>query len=349
MFRVAAEAGTNDGGLPTAFLADEIHEWVGRKARVHLVIGNSLAKRSGGLEINISTPDDADPASLLGSLVAYGERVAGGEVSDPSFLYVRYSAPLETRLEDPVALRAALRACHPASWLDLERVAARWEQDRIPEHEFRRYHLAQFVRPQSAWLPEGAWAACADSERVVPDGSEIMLGFDGSYNQDSTGLVACTIEEQPHVFVLGVWERPGGSREWIVPRDEVSTCVKRAFERYQVVEMLCDPPGWHRELDEWGQAYGSPPLISYPTNQRKMMSEACSRLYTAIVTKAVTHDGNPRLAAHMANAVTKETPDGAYITKESRSSRRKIDLAVAAVIAFGRASTLQSEPWVAAW
>ena len=31
MFRVAAEAGTNDGGLPTAFLADEIHEWVGRK------------------------------------------------------------------------------------------------------------------------------------------------------------------------------------------------------------------------------------------------------------------------------------------------------------------------------
>jgi phage terminase large subunit-like protein len=69
----------------------------------------------------------------------------------------------------------------------------------------------------------------------------------------------------------------------------------------------------------------------------------------AIVTKAVTHDGNPRLAAHMANAVTKETPDGAYITKEDRHSSRKIDLAVAAVIAFGRTSTVQepAEPLIA--
>src|SRR5262249_8426903 len=29
MFRVAAVAGTNDGGRPTLFVADELHEWVG--------------------------------------------------------------------------------------------------------------------------------------------------------------------------------------------------------------------------------------------------------------------------------------------------------------------------------
>ena len=45
MYRVAAIAGTNDGGLPTFFVADELHEWVGRKERVHVVIANGLAKR----------------------------------------------------------------------------------------------------------------------------------------------------------------------------------------------------------------------------------------------------------------------------------------------------------------
>lgn len=48
------------------------------------------------------------------------------------------------------------------------------------------------------------------------------------------------------------------------------------------------------------------------------------------------------LAAHMANAMVKETPDGAYITKGDRHSARKIDLAIAAVLAFGRAAVAES-------
>ena len=346
MFRVAAEAGTNDGGLPTAFLADEIHEWVGRRARVHLVIGNSLAKREGGLEINLSTPDDADPDSLLGRLAGYGDRILSGEVSDPSFLYVRYSAPLETPLDDPVALRTALRACHPASWLDLERVAARWEVDRIPEHEFRRYHLAQFVRPASAWLREGAWAACSDPSRTletIPDGTEIVLGFDGSYNDDSTALVACTLEERPHLFVVGAWEKSASylGADWTVPRDEVDAAVHHAMQRFKVRELAADPPGWHKEIESWAERYGDTVTTEFRTNLRKFMSRACAKLHSAVVNGQMTHDGDPRLARHIANAVVKETPEGAYITKEHRHSSRKIDLAIAAVIAYDRATERQ--------
>jgi phage terminase large subunit-like protein len=46
-YKVAAVAGTNDGQRPSAFFADEIHEWTGNKARVHLVIANGAAKREG--------------------------------------------------------------------------------------------------------------------------------------------------------------------------------------------------------------------------------------------------------------------------------------------------------------
>ena len=125
-----------------------------------------------------------------------------------------------------------------------------------------------------------------------------VLGFDGSYNRDATALVGCTLEDVPHVFVVGVWERPPGASGWVVPRDEVDECVARALERWNVLELAADPPGWHREIGEWADAYGSPPVIEVPTNNRATMSELCSRLYTAIVNKNVTHDGNPRLATH---------------------------------------------------
>jgi phage terminase large subunit-like protein len=118
------------------------------------------------------------------------------------------------------------------------------------------------------------------------------------------------------------------------------------MERWNVVELVCDPPGWHAEIAGWAETYGTPPVIEVPTNNRATMSEMCSRLYTAIVNRNVSHDGNPRLAAHMSHAQVKETPDGAYITKGDRHSAKKIDLAVAAVLAFGRAAVVDSGPFV---
>ena len=50
----------------------------------------------------------------------------------------------------------------------------------------------------------------------------------------------------------------------------------------------------------------------------------------------MTHDGHPGLARHIGNAVLKETAQGAYITKEDKSSPKKIDAAVAAIICWNR-------------
>ncbi len=341
MFRIAAVAGVNDGLRPTAVLCDELHEWQGGRERVHLVLTNGLTKREEGLELNISTPDEANPDSLLGRLVAHGERVASGELDDPSFLYVRYSAPPDVDLDDPQELRAALRACHPASWVDLERVAARWEVDRIPEHEFRRYHLAQFVRASNRFLREGMWEALAEPGRTVPEGASVVLGFDGSYNRDSTALVGCVQGEKSHLFVVGAWERPEQApADWVVPREEVHAALARAMQRYKVLELACDPPGWHAEIEEWGERYGDV-VVRYETNRRSFMAAACSRFHSAVATGSLTHDGDSRLARHLANAVVKETTDGRYITKDGPSSPRKIDLAVAAIVALDRAMTVK--------
>ena len=350
MFRVAAIAGTNDGGLPTAFGADEVHEWTRPSVRrVHLVIGNSLAKRESGLELNISTPDDAQPDSLLGSLVLHGEKVASGEVVDPSYLYVRYSATGEYDLDDPKSLRKAIEEANPSSWKDVERIAMRYEVDHIPRHEMERYHLARFVRPEKAWIPEEKWAPLA-VKRKVEAREDVVLGFDGSYNRDVTGLVGCTLDG--HIFVLGAWERPDKAPEdWTVPRSEVDAAVTHAFSTYNVVEMAGEQRRWVDEWATWVERYGENTVVAFPVSSPARMAPACARFYAAVISgEGLTHDGNVLLARHLHNAVTKEHPDGAYIVKETRDSPRKIDLATAATVAYERAmwhSTQSSTPLMA--
>ena len=53
--------------------------------------------------------------------------------------------------------------------------------------------------------------------------------------------------------------------------------------------------------------------------------------YEAICNGNLTHSGDPRLACHVANAIRK--PDG-QLAKVSKHSPRKIDLAVAMVMAL---------------
>ncbi len=68
------------------------------------------------------------------------------------------------------------------------------------------------------------------------------------------------------------------------------------------------------------------------------MTPATDRLYQAVVAKTVTHEGDSRVAAHIAHCVAKATPMGDLISKDKRGSPRKIDAAVAAIVAYDRAA-----------
>jgi phage terminase large subunit-like protein len=73
------------------------------------------------------------------------------------------------------------------------------------------------------------------------------------------------------------------------------------------------------------------------------MGPATSRLYSAVVDGLLTHDGDPRLGRHVANAVLKQDARGARLAKEHKDSKRRIDAAVAAVMAHDRAAQLAGE------
>ncbi len=68
------------------------------------------------------------------------------------------------------------------------------------------------------------------------------------------------------------------------------------------------------------------------------MAPATDRAYAAVVDRALTHDGSTVLAAHVAHAVARPSPQGDLIYKDKRGSPRKIDAAVAAILAVDRAA-----------
>lgn len=68
------------------------------------------------------------------------------------------------------------------------------------------------------------------------------------------------------------------------------------------------------------------------------MAPATTALHAAVLDQTLTHDGDPRLARHVANCVVQPSTQGDVITKADKDSPAKIDLAVAGAIAYFHAA-----------
>ncbi len=334
MYKVPAVAGANDGGFHSFFVADELHEWVGTKERVYLVLSNNRAKRRGAWQLAITTAG-WDMSTLLGKRYELAKRVAADLEEAPRFLCIWREASPHWDLADPRQLEAAVREANPAvgSFLPLENVLGQYA--RIPEHEFRRYFLNQFTAAPSQWLEPELWTAAAGD--LVQPGEGVVLGFDGSYNRDSTALIGCAIE-RPRLATLGVWERPAGVRDWTVPRDDVLAAIDGAIGTYDVRGFVADDTFgriWATDLE--GFAANGIEVLEWPTRSQSRIAPAAAQFYGAIKDKRLTHDGKAVLAAHIGHCVAKGTRWGLVPTKASPDSPLHIDAAIAAIIAYDAA------------
>lgn len=123
-----------------------------------------------------------------------------------------------------------------------------------------------------------------------------------------------------------------------MPREEVGRAVDAAFERFDVQECAVDPWGWRAEQQRWADRHGETRVLEWNTADARRMAPATDRLFQAVQTGTVTHDGDARLAAHVAHCVAKSTALGDLVSKDKRHSPRKIDAAVAAIVAADRAA-----------
>lgn len=332
MRALPADEGALQGWDPTLMIVDELHVVT---EKVWEAVTSASGKRAESLTLAISTPAD-NTESVMWKLVEWGR-----EGTDPlEFVYVEFSAPDGCALDDEEAWHVA----NPALGDFLAIDALRSQKRTIREEAFRRYRLGQWVGSENTWLPFGAFAPLANP-RTLTKRDKVVLAFDGSASGDSTALVGCTLGATPYVFVVGLWENPNpGKPGWRVPREEVDATVRDAFKRYNVVELACDPWGWRSEIEGWAKRHGERRVIEWNTAHAARMAPATDRVYQLVVTEALEHDGDARMVQHFDNAVAKNTNLGDLISKDKKGSVRKIDSAVAAIVAVDRAAHHTAKP-----
>jgi phage terminase large subunit-like protein len=287
-------------------------------------------KREQSLLLAISTPPKASQDdSVMRRLVDHG-RARG----DPSFYFAEFAAPAGCLVDD----EAAWAIANPALDDFLHRDALRATlPPKMREAAFRRYRLGQWVAVDDAWLPDGAWQACADATRSITDGAEVVIALDGSFSRDCTALVVATVEDRPHVELYRLWEAPEGARDWRVPVVQLEDAIRAACARWRVLEVAADPYRCQRSLEVLdGDGI---PVHEFFQNAARM-GPATARTYQLVVDGELTHDRSQALARHVANAVLREDSRGARLSKEHKDSKRRIDAAVAAVMAVHRAAEL---------
>lgn len=343
MYTTAASLGANDGKKPTRLLADEIHEWdahSGAGKKRHAILNRGLAKRLDSQEINITTAGWSFD-TLAGEMYQLGRRLAERQHTDPTFLFDWQEASEHWDLNDELQLLAAIREANPAAdvFWDAENLVREYHEHllRGEVNDFIRYHLNRWIGAlEDSWMAADLWNGCKVADLAPPaEGTPVVLGFDGSRYHDSTALVGCTISPRPQLFVLGHWEPDDNHpADWKAPVGEVEDTILAATRRLKVVELAADISYWESSMHKLEQAGIT--VMEIPQSP-KTLGPACTQFYAATANGELAHDGDERLARHIANCRRHETEWGTRIVKEYAHSRRRIDLAVAAVQAHARA------------
>lgn len=335
---VAADAPALEGMNPTFVIMDEVHVYPNRE--LWDVFALASGARREPMLIGITTAgrrtDSSGNDSLAYKLYQYGEKVASGDIEDSTF----YTAWWQPKSRDcPSDSLEAWEQSNPGLGTLIDPEEMESSHAKTPEAEFRTKRLNQWVDQSTAWLPEGSWEALADTTRNASSTDErYVLGIDGSYSNDSTAVVAFTVSNRPHGTLVGLWERDDDP-SWRVPIADVENRVIEFCKTHQVVEIAVDPYRWQRTMAYWLEE--GLPVIEYSQSPNRMVP-ATQRIFEAIVNQTLTHSNDPHLAKHMRNASVKIDSRGSRIVKSQFT--RKIDAAIAAVMAYDRAAWWNEQP-----
>lgn len=356
-FRALTADGEGAQGLaPYISIADELHTWdTPRGKMMWSALKDGSGDRDEAMVIAISTAGSSTE-STLGLL--HKEGVSLSEIEDytdvpsSSIGFFWWGAKPG---EDPGDREQWIRANPMVAegLYSMDELETEWASAEEKEEltDFLRYHLNVFAgntgtRGEQPWIPDAhfvdslitnsgnAGYNSPDDEAIIPEGSRIVLGFDGSRTNDSTAIVGIGMEalrknvmgESVHpANLMGIWEKTGADSKWQVPVDEVMDTMDDIFSRYEVIALYCDTSYWMSEVQEWTRKYGR---RVYQLTQNRRMGEASAAAETYILNGRIALPNSRRtdkLKSHIMSAVRR----GKTISKSSEKSRDKVDAAIA--------------------
>jgi hypothetical protein len=247
------------------------------------------------------------------------------------------------------ALEVPYRGCW---WTDIDRLVADIRDPDMAWSDAERFFFNWDRKGEGKAVDPKKWAELA-RVREPQHGEYIGLGFDGSETRDATALIACT--QDGWSFPIGVWERPVTQdgqpvKDWRVPRGEVHEKVRWAFGQYRVGLMLCDPPRWETEVQAWANEFGEDRVVIHDTKVLSRQARAVDRWLIGIREGSHTHNGDETLRRHVEAAHLKtvrvnadEDDERTMYVLEKGEDHRKIDAAVADVLAYEAAKTMPED------
>lgn len=176
----------------------------------------------------------------------------------------------------------------------------------------------------------------------------MCLGFDGSLNNDWTGIRAETLEGFQFTPRYGPDKRPTiwDPAQWggEIPRGEVRAAVDELFTTLDVERSYWDPEDWESDIDDFALRFGEKRVVQWRTNRITPMYEAIRRMETDLITGAISHDGCKVTSAHVANARKVAKPGQKYVLGKP-TEHQKIDMAMASILAHEAAADARVAGW----
>ncbi len=347
---ITSSASAAEGAETTAAVLDETEHWIPSNGGPDLasVIDRNLAKSNSRAITTCNAWEPGIDSVAERDFDAWVAQEEGRTASENKILYDARIAPPETSLALEDSLERGLEFVYgDCFWIDQRNIKGKVLSLRTKPEEARRFYLNQPVSDQRAWCTQQEWAVLADRDpEIVHDGDEIVAFFDGSRTQDATALLGCHVETG-HVFTIEVWEPVQATRyspAQPVPVEEVDAVVEYMFQKWDVCAFFGDVREWESFTRvEWPRRYQDRLKVwAVPTGNEPQpiawdmraghhihdFTKACELTLAEIEDRKFTQDGDSRTSRHVVNARRAPNKWGVSVSKESRTSGKKIDACV---------------------
>ena len=336
---VTSSAMSRLGQRITMSLQDETHGWLQTNGMRRLA-DNQRRNLSGMGGRWISTTNAWDPAE---------ESVAQLTHEHPVGVYLDYPTPPAGSVRNKRERRRVLRAVYGDSvktatggWVDLDRIDV--EIEALLEHDpaqAERFFLNRTAAAEGLAFDVAEWAERTDATHVVPAGALVTVGVDGARFDDSLAVVATEVETG-HQWPVAIVERPEhAGDDYEHDFELVDGAMVELFDRFDVWRVYCDPQRIEGLVERWQGRWTAKRVLEWHTNRPKQIAHAVRNYRVAVGAGDMTHDGDATFARHIANARKRQLDvkddDGRpmwSLQKDRRGSPRKIDAAMAAVLAW---------------
>ena len=199
-----------------------------------------------------------------------------------------------------------------APWVSLDAVEAEAaELLQTDPADAERFFGNRIVSGSGAWMDMPKWDSRATPGLVVSPRTKVGFGFDGSDNNDFTGIRLETLDKHQFTPSYGVKRLPSlwNPADWggRIPRAEVNAAVAELASEFEIVRAYCDPMFWESEIDQWAADYGEKVFVKWVTGRVSQMHAALDRFQTDVYNaeSGFSHDGDPLVRVHVQNAVVR--------------------------------------------